>query len=79
MRSLQPAPGLPGPAQAPEAGVRELVYKPNTVDELCEVVSRLAAEGVDIAATSPAEFAAFIRDETAKWSRVVKAAGIKVE
>lgn len=44
-----------------------------------EVVSRLASEGVDIAATSPAEFAAFIRDETAKWSRVVKAAGIKVE
>ena len=31
-------------AQAPQAGVRELVYKPNTVDELCEVVSRLARE-----------------------------------
>ena len=31
-------------AQAPEAGVRELVYKPNTVDELCEVVSRLARD-----------------------------------
>ena len=27
---------------APAAGVRELVYKPNTVDELCEVVARLA-------------------------------------
>ena len=44
-----------------------------------EVVSRLASEGVDIAATSPAEFATFIRDETAKWGRVVKAAGIKLE
>ncbi|MCX7142946.1 MAG: PAS domain S-box protein [Proteobacteria bacterium] len=31
-------------AQAPAVGVRELVYKPNTVDELCEVVSRLARE-----------------------------------
>jgi len=29
-------------AQAPAAGVRELVYKPNTVDELCAVVARLA-------------------------------------
>jgi two-component system cell cycle sensor histidine kinase/response regulator CckA len=29
-------------AQAPAAGVTELLYKPNTVDELCEVVARLA-------------------------------------
>jgi CheY-like chemotaxis protein len=29
-------------AQAPAAGVMELVYKPNTVDEMCEVVARLA-------------------------------------
>jgi len=29
-------------AQAPAAGVSELIYKPNTVDELCEAISRLA-------------------------------------
>jgi PAS domain S-box-containing protein len=29
--------------QAPAAGVSELIYKPNTVDELCEAVARLAA------------------------------------
>jgi two-component system, cell cycle sensor histidine kinase and response regulator CckA len=29
-------------AQAPAAGVIELLYKPDTVDELCEVVARLA-------------------------------------
>ena len=29
-------------ARAPAAGVRELIFKPNTVDELCEVVARLA-------------------------------------
>ena len=28
--------------QAPAAGVRELIYKPNTVDDLCAVVARLA-------------------------------------
>ena len=32
-------------AQAPAAGVRELIYKPNTVDELCTVIARLASEG----------------------------------
>jgi len=29
-------------AQAPAAGVIELLYKPDTVDELCEVIARLA-------------------------------------
>lgn len=28
--------------KAPVAGVRELIYKPNTVDELCEAVARCA-------------------------------------
>ena len=28
-------------ASAPAAGVIELIYKPNTVDELCETVARL--------------------------------------
>ncbi len=29
-------------AKAPAAGVRELIYKPNTVEDLCEMVARLA-------------------------------------
>jgi CheY-like chemotaxis protein len=29
-------------ALAPAAGVSELIFKPNTVDELCAVVARLA-------------------------------------
>ena len=39
------------------------------------VVDNRAGAGGNTAA----EFAAFIRQETAKWSRVVKAAGIKAE
>ena len=27
---------------APAAGVRELIYKPNTADDLCEAVARCA-------------------------------------
>ncbi len=33
-------------AKAPAAGIRELIYKPNTVDDLCEAVAR-AAQAVD--------------------------------
>jgi CheY-like chemotaxis protein len=29
-------------AQAPAAGIRELIYKPNTADELCAVIARFA-------------------------------------
>ena len=29
-------------AQAPAAGIRDLIYKPNTVDDLCEAVARFA-------------------------------------
>ena len=29
-------------AKVPAAGIRELIYKPNTADELCEAVARLA-------------------------------------
>ncbi len=28
-------------AKAPAAGIRELIYKPNTVDELCVALARL--------------------------------------
>jgi len=31
-------------AHALQAGVRQLIYKPNTVEELCDVVQRLAGE-----------------------------------
>jgi tripartite-type tricarboxylate transporter receptor subunit TctC len=39
----------------------------------------LAKIGQDAAWSSPEEFAAFLREETAKWSKVIKAAGIKAQ
>jgi len=44
-----------------------------------DVKDRLLAVGADIVAGSAEEFTAFIRAETARWAKVVKAAGIKVE
>lgn len=40
---------------------------------------RYAAIGTDAVTSSPEEFSVFLRDETAKWARVAKAAGIKPE
>jgi tripartite-type tricarboxylate transporter receptor subunit TctC len=43
---------------------------------LPEVRQRLAGDGAEVVASTPEEFGAFIRAETAKWAKVVKDAGI---
>ena len=44
-----------------------------------EIEKRLVAEGSDIGGISPGEFGRHIKNEIAKWQRVVKEANIKVE
>jgi tripartite-type tricarboxylate transporter receptor subunit TctC len=46
---------------------------------LPEVKQRLADQGAEIVGSSPAQLAAYLRAETEKWAKVVKAAGIKQE
>ena len=41
--------------------------------------ARLASQGLELVGNSPEEFDAFIRAEIAKWSTVLKAAGLKPE
>jgi len=41
--------------------------------------ARLADMGATVLAGSPAEFGKFIADETEKWGKVVKFAGIKAD
>lgn len=42
-----------------------------------EVRQQLSAEGAEVVASTPEAFGAYIRAETEKWDRVVKAAGIE--
>ncbi|HUF81156.1 MAG TPA: hypothetical protein VMN03_08470 [Burkholderiales bacterium] len=42
-----------------------------------EVASRLALDGTEGIASSPKEFAAFLRSEREQWSKVAKLAGIR--
>lgn len=44
-----------------------------------DVREKLAPQGWDVIGSSPAEFNAFIRTESDKWSRVIKRAGIKAD
>jgi tripartite-type tricarboxylate transporter receptor subunit TctC len=44
-----------------------------------DVRQRLLHDGAEPVGSSPEEFAAYLRSETTKWARVIKAAGIKPE
>ncbi len=43
------------------------------------VRQKLMAQGMDLTESSPAEFSAFIKSEIARWAKVVKATGARVE
>jgi tripartite-type tricarboxylate transporter receptor subunit TctC len=47
--------------------------------QMPDVKERFAADGGEPGGNSPEEFGRYIRSETEKWARVVKAAGIKPE
>lgn len=44
-----------------------------------EIAERIAREGADVIASTPAEFGAYMKTELAKWARVIKDNGLKVE
>jgi tripartite-type tricarboxylate transporter receptor subunit TctC len=44
-----------------------------------EARERLAGDSAEMVASSPEEFAAFMKLETVKWAKVAKAAGIQPE
>jgi tripartite-type tricarboxylate transporter receptor subunit TctC len=69
--------GLSAPARTPKdvigrinADVLKVIRSPGFVEQL-------KAEGSDPVGDSPVQFAAFLREETAKWSKVIKFAAIK--
>jgi tripartite-type tricarboxylate transporter receptor subunit TctC len=44
-----------------------------------ETKERLAAQGVDVALSTPENFAVFLRSEYARWGKVIRAAGIHAD
>ncbi len=71
--------GVLAPARTPKAIVERLHREIVKALHSPEVERRLQAEGSEIGGIPPEAFAAYIRKEIAKWTRVVKEAGIRVE
>jgi tripartite-type tricarboxylate transporter receptor subunit TctC len=71
--------GIVAPAGTPPTVVERLHRELSVILASAETQKRLAAEGAEAVPMSTAEFSAFIAAETARWTRVVKEAGIKAE
>ena len=71
--------GLSAPAKTP----REVIMKINAdvikIVNSPELKERLKADGSDPVGNSPEQYAAFLRNEIAKWAKVIKFAGVKPE
>lgn len=71
--------GYFAPAGTPQAVVQRLNNDINAVLADPRIRRRLEADGTTVRPTSPADFAAFVRDEAEKYRRLVEAAGVRVQ
>jgi tripartite-type tricarboxylate transporter receptor subunit TctC len=67
------------PAGTPREIIARLHRESVAILRAPESHERLVDAFAEVVGSSPDEFAAFIRTETAKWARVAKTAGIKPE
>ena len=72
--------GLLAPARTPEAEVRAAhAAVAATLAEGTELRHRLMELGYDVEASTPEEYAGYMRNEIERWTPVVRAAGIRLE
>jgi tripartite-type tricarboxylate transporter receptor subunit TctC len=71
--------GVLAPAGTPATVIDKLSREIGAVMSTDEMKKRMQADGAEARPTSPAEFAALIRSDLAKWSPVVKASGATLD
>ena len=70
---------LLAPAGTPQPIIDRVHQEIVRVLRAADVRERLVAEGADVIGSTPDELAGYMKSETEKWARVIKAAGIKAE
>ncbi len=71
--------GVVVPAGTPAAIIARLNREIVAILHLPEVVERLSGQGAEALGSTPEEFAAYIKSESAKWAKVVRESGAKAE
>ena len=69
--------GLNAPAKTPVAIIKRLADEAGKAARLPSLTERFAADSAEAVGSTPEEYAAFISREQARWSDVVRKAGIK--
>ena len=71
--------GLNAPAKTPKAIIDRLALEAAKAAKSSSVSERFAADDADAIGSTPAEYAAYIKKEQARWSKVVRAANVKAD
>ncbi|HMH17741.1 MAG TPA: tripartite tricarboxylate transporter substrate binding protein [Burkholderiales bacterium] len=71
--------GLLAPAATPKEIIGKIHADVVRVLKQPEVAERIASQGADIVGNTPAEFAAFIAAESAKYASIIRQAGVKLD
>jgi tripartite-type tricarboxylate transporter receptor subunit TctC len=71
--------GLNAPAKTPEPIIRRLSAEAAQAAKSSFVLERFAADDAEAVGSTPAEYAAYIKKEQERWSKVVRAAHIKAD
>jgi tripartite-type tricarboxylate transporter receptor subunit TctC len=71
--------GILAPARTPEAIIKRMSAELAATLKNPDVVEKLSSQAVEPHHTSPDQFAALIRTELEKWSKVIRASGVKAD
>ena len=71
--------GYVAPAATPRPIIEQLHKATVTVLDMPDIRKALLDQGIEATPSSPEQFAAHIKSETGKWTKVIKAAGIRVD
>jgi tripartite-type tricarboxylate transporter receptor subunit TctC len=71
--------GINAPAKTPEAVIKRLADEAAKAARSPKVAERFAADDAEAIGSTPAEYAAFIKKEQERWSKVVRTAHIRAD
>jgi tripartite-type tricarboxylate transporter receptor subunit TctC len=71
--------GAFAPAATPKDIINRLNAEMNRIMKMPDVTQRLAGDGVEAVGTTPEQFGAYLKQEVAKWGKVVRASGAKAD
>lgn len=71
--------GILGPAKLPKDVVAKFNADINKALKDAELRKKLGDQGADVAGGTPEQFGKLIRDEAARWGRIVKESGAKID